>query len=288
VGYLDPNNARNNRIMLMNADGSGQTTFEASDTYEAYKFAWSPDSSKIAYFANKNGGSIYYTYIKPVSAGSSTQLSTGETVLVNDKSEYGPSFSRDSQYVAYAKKQSTTIPDDIWFAKADGSGTPTEERLTSTAVTKEYAPSFSPTESNILVCIASYNSGYYIHKLNINNTTEVTVLTSSKFGELLDGPLIWSSDGQWIYFTGGKSTDTNSRTYRIPASGGSGEVISQVDLVDAIDVAKFPGIERVYYIRTTWDVSSEGWYVPMPTGTPVKVIDNGKYNYFDYSNGHYW
>ena len=128
-----------------------QLTFSKDSVYDLYP-SWSPDGKEIAFSSGTHQGGTRDIYIVPATGGMPRRASTypipsasGGTprrVTTHPQDDWGPSWSPDGRWLAFASKRSSNNRNgDIWIIAAAG-GTPIQ--LTHTPEHTDFMPRWSP------------------------------------------------------------------------------------------------------------------------------------------------
>jgi Tol biopolymer transport system component len=148
-----------------------------SEIYSAARVAWSPDGTKITYGYNNEVWVMNATM--PYDPHSLTDYG------------YGPSWSPDSQRIAY-----TGAYEDIFIMDADGSN---KLNLTDTIDFQEDRPDWSPDGLQLLF-LGSGEGGTGVWVMDVDGTDRQFLAETVQF---CCGSPEWSPDGQKVAFVGG-------------------------------------------------------------------------------------
>ena len=178
-----------NQLMVMNADGSGQTALTPPMSGHHYEQpAWSPDGTKIA--VSRDGD----VYVLNGDGSGLTQLTTS--------GGYDPAWSPDGTKIAFSRGNP-----DIWVMNSDGSGQ--TQLTTSNGIAAYDFPAWSPDGSRILFTNLGYGgAGYWngvneLFEINPDGTGFAQLTAATSIAEP-DQHLFpdWSPDGGTIAFAG--------------------------------------------------------------------------------------
>jgi Tol biopolymer transport system component len=189
-------------VFAMNLDGSGQTNLtNAPDSDD--NPAWSPDGTKIAFRAQRDGNDEIYL----MNTDGSGQTNLTQTVA----SEEDPAWSPDGTRIAFDSDSSTNY--DVFVMNADGTG---RENLTEDPG-GDYSATWSPDGTKIAF-VSDRTGDSEIFAMNADGSGQ-TNLTQAPASE--EYSPAWSPDGTRIVFTSGR--DGNNEIYVMNANG-SGQV----------------------------------------------------------------
>jgi hypothetical protein len=188
------------RLLIINADGTGQTILTEGRFVQDDEPVFSPDGSKIA-FHRQNG---FRTDIFVMNADGTNQVAITSGETPPQTSNLQPSWSPDGIKLVFASNRSGSGKLEIWMANADGSGL---VRLT-TAIqmstdgqgpifSSDINPAWSPDGSRI--AFSSSRDGLadrelYVINADGSNLTRLTDNTND------DHRPTWSPDSQKIAF----------------------------------------------------------------------------------------
>jgi Tol biopolymer transport system component len=124
------------QIVVMNANGTGQTNLTPDPAGQEHAPTWSPNSAKIAFESNRGiSGGYYRVFSMNANGTGQTQLTNPSTSFTDDQQ---PNWSPDGTRIAFMTDRDG--PFQIYSMNADGTG-PT--RLT-TAGTDDRDPDWQP------------------------------------------------------------------------------------------------------------------------------------------------
>jgi Tol biopolymer transport system component len=239
------------KIYVMNSDGSGQTRLTYSNYDQAH--TWSPDCTKIAFASFRDGnGNIYV-----INADG-----TGESRLNSDPSEeIGPSWSPNGTKIAFSSDRNGNF--DIYTMDADGSN---QTRLTNDTAT-EYAPAWSPDSTKIAFLSDRDGTYYKIYSMNTDGSGQTALTT---------GP----GTDNWPDWNGPTVTSIT------PSSGKRGTTVKIKNLkgkgfANGAKVALFKGTKKIKGTAVTWmNLTRMRCKVAIPATAPtgkwgVRVINPG-------------
>ena len=122
------------RIYVLPAAGSDKPKLVASHPKAAsYWHGWSPDGRTIVYTASRPSTGDYDIYVKRVSGGAETRLTTAKGL------DDGPEYSPDGKWIYFNSARDGAM--QIWRMRPDGSG---QEQVTTDPSLRDWFPHFSP------------------------------------------------------------------------------------------------------------------------------------------------
>jgi Tol biopolymer transport system component/DNA-binding winged helix-turn-helix (wHTH) protein len=171
-----------------------------------------------------------------------------------------PQFSSDGGRITFISFR-TGAP-EVWIARSDGAE---ETPLTSIGGPAVGSPRWSPTGDEIAFD-TTRNGGYNISVVNVNDG-RIRDITNDRSTNLRPS---WSRDGQWIYFSSGRSGERQLWKAR-SSDGGAIQVVTKKGGFEAFES---PDGNHLYYVRAKpEDVGI--WQVPVNGGDEVRVVDQG-------------
>jgi Tol biopolymer transport system component len=179
------------------SDSDGTTFINLSNTPECleYHFAWSPDSSKIAYSSFCNGD--YGIYVMN-SDGSGKNRLTG-----NMGWGYSLTWSMDGSQIAFDSLLEGNA--DIYVVKADGS----ELKKLTNSPNMDISPSWSPVDPNKIVFWCEVNVKNGICVINSDGSGLTNLTEGIENCALRESVSAWSPDGTKILFTVSQESNIN-------------------------------------------------------------------------------
>jgi Tol biopolymer transport system component len=280
------------RLLLINADGTGQTILTTGGTIQDSNPAYSPDGSKIAFDRYILGK----THIFIMNAdGTNPVAVTSDGPLPNTNSNTDPTWSPDGTKLAFVSDRSDQRRKEIWVVNIDGSGLiklTTNVQLTTDGQGPIYSadlePSWSPDGTRI--AFTSSRDGLsdtelYVMNVDGSNQTRLTDNAND------DRYSTWSPDSQRIAFyrNGGTGNGINimsrdgANVVNVTNSGfmpawspdGARFAFAQLDPSNnynpAIFISNVDGTNPVKITNNTFDCWSPAWAPtsspPIPTST---------------------
>ncbi len=176
-------------IFVMNSDGSQLARLSNTYSFDAYP-AWSPDSQRLAFYADLAGSSnngIYVTDIACLNSG--VDCAVRATYL---GSGGAPTWSPDGQQIAFEADENGDF--EIYSMNVNGSG---RRNLTRNEA-NDSSPSWSPAGKSIAFFSSRKPEGIYVMNADGSNPTY-----------LMEGfSPTWSRDGRYIALISVLGTDS--------------------------------------------------------------------------------
>jgi len=178
-----------NSILVMNAEGTSQSTLFTSAQKSALAPDWAPKGDWIAFalgefFPNLHGDVLADIVVLPAAGGE-------PRVLTDGRSNYGfPSWSPDAAQIVY--RESSKVRHSLRICDV---ATRADRTLIEGPAHYNF-PAWSPTE-DVIAFISDHEGDYEIYSIRPDGS-KLTRLTRSPGNE---GHLAWSRDGAWIAFS---------------------------------------------------------------------------------------
>jgi Tol biopolymer transport system component len=197
------------RLLLINADGTGQTILTAGSNIQDSNPAYSPDGSKIAFDRTTSSGQ---THIFVMNAdGTNPYAVTSAGPLPNTNVNSDPTWSPDGTRLAFVSDRQGQNKREIWVVNVDGSGLiklTTNILFTTDASGPVYGEDMSPSWSpdGTRIAFASGRDSLSNRELYVMNAdgSNQTRLTNTAYD---DNYPTWSPDSQRIaFYRNGSST----------------------------------------------------------------------------------
>lgn len=195
-------------IMVMNANGSGLRNITNTPNADEEWPDWSPLGNRIIFSSNRDGNhEIYVTDL----AG---EVATRLTARAQD--DKWPAWSRDGNSIAFQSDLGAPQRTDIFVMNADGTNV---TQLTST-LALDQMPTWSPDGR---IAFMSSRNGFpqvFVMQGDGSGQSPVTPLRSARPS--------WSSDGEWIVFTGGTNFPALPSEYELFKMRDDGTEVTQL------------------------------------------------------------
>ena len=223
-----------NEIYVMKANGTGTPTQLTNNSFEDTSPTWSPDGSKIAFVSNRDGNSEIYT----MDEDGTNQVRFTNHTGIDDQ----PAWSPDGLKIAFASNRSGTW--SIYIATVDGAET-------SGSLSPGQYPAWSPDGSKITFMAPNtyYNDIYVMNA----DGTDKTVLAHHDYE---DRHPAWSPDGSKITFSSNRANFYNYEIYVMDADGAN-----VTPLTNAHENDEVPswGLKLEYVSKSVAEAVLAGW-----------------------------
>ena len=239
---------------------------------------FSPDSSRVLYYADQDTDNVNEIYSVPAGGGTPTKLN-GSLVAGGNVYSSGLQFSPDSSRVLYYADQDTDTVNEIYSVpSAGGAATKLNGPLVAGGNVDSLGLQFSPDSSRVL----------YLADQDTDNVNEIYSVpagggTPTKLnGSLVAGGNVFSSglqfspDSSRVLYLADQMTDTVNEIFSVPSAGGTsvklnGPLPISGD-VSSLGLQFSPDSTRVLY-HADQDTNNdyELYIVPAGGGTPIKL-----------------
>ena len=187
--------------------------------------------------------------------------SESQALISSTLVDSSPQFSSDGSRITFISFR-TGAP-EVWIARSDGAE---QTPLTTVDAPAVGSPRWSPTGDEIAFDTVR-NGGYNISVVNVHDG-RVRDITNDRSTNLRPS---WSRDGQWIYFSSGRSG--GRQLFKARSSGGPAIPITKNGGLEAFES---PDEKHLYYVRADEKPENVGiWQVPVNGGAEVRVVDQG-------------
>jgi Tol biopolymer transport system component len=178
----------NNGIYMMNSDGSNLHRIIKSGEDAIFGgSAWSPDSSKIAFYSHPTNASTWSIFVMNSDGSDLLRLTN-----VQDAHDYSPTWSQDGSRIAFQRDLSSLS--EIWVMNADGSNAHQIDSVNGGG------PEWS-CNGNLIVFYSERHGYPEIYSMNADGTNEQR-LTNNIYTDVWPA---WSPDDSKIAFTSGRT-----------------------------------------------------------------------------------
>jgi Tol biopolymer transport system component len=183
--------------------------------------AFSPDSSRVLYYADQTTNEVFEIFSVPSGGGAATKLN-GPLVAGGDVSTGGLAFSPDSSRVLYRADQTTDEVVEI-FSVASTGGTATKLNGPLVASGDVLLQQFSPDSSRVL----------YLADQTTDTVNEIySVPSAGGAATKLNGPLVaggevfstgfaFSPDSSRVLYLADQTADGVNEIFSVPSAGGT-------------------------------------------------------------------
>jgi TolB protein len=211
IAYVAYDNARNQQIFVINADGTGKKKI-TDDRYKKWGLAWGPD--KIAYVSFGSDGLEKIFVINPDG--------TDRKQLILDNTRQGksrddeppvwgpPSWSHDGRFLVYTSLDEKANP-KLYLVNSDGTG----KKQIYKDNFKQWSPSVSPDGRNIVY--VSYNDRFReeLFIVDINGTSRRQLT----FDEIKKNYPVWGPEGTIVFVSYENRTSSTEKIFAIDQDG---------------------------------------------------------------------
>lgn len=190
-----PDNGVNDRIYIMNAEGTGVTPISTPGAAFDGEVDWSPDGKRLVFTRVLDGVSRIFA-IDP-DGRNLAQLSTSQSGT--------PRWSPDGSRIAYSVQSASHWSMEIAVMNADGTGA----RSLTANQTDDLGPDWSPDGSQLVY--HGWREGRpRLFIINVDGTGDRLLTSDVPANHLYDAEAAWSRDGAVIAF--GRATDDPAGT----------------------------------------------------------------------------
>ncbi len=229
-----PGDPNNQPIVLIKPDGSSPRTLTAPNT-RGHAPILSPDGSQYAYIRYAPGTREFLLQIDTLQ-GTDPRLAssywTGNPLLQEQES---PAWSPDGKWIAFVAQGLGAAATDLYrVAIVDRRGDPAQlERLTNDDTIESW-PAYSPDGTRIVYAadLSLIAPGGATDLRILDLTTKQIVTLTTNGADLAEAAPHWSPDGEAIVFQAVAAGSRTASIYRIPAAGGTPELLITSDSDD--------------------------------------------------------
>jgi Tol biopolymer transport system component len=207
IAYTRGNNAGDDKVWVVNADGTTTFPLEIGGGGAKRHPTWSPDSSKIAYAVVKNAPE--QIYVAPSTGGIGPPLANG----VGHEPNWSPNGSR----IAFDAYKGGFGYVDLHLVSPDGSGSPLI--VTPSPYTEWTFNAWSP-DSGRIAYRATASSGATVYRVMNADGGGDHPLASPGEGDARSAS--WSPDGSRLVYEGALIGNINARNLYVVNADGSG------------------------------------------------------------------
>ena len=211
IAYTRGNNAGDDKVFVVNADGTTTFPLEIGGGGAKRHPSWSPDSSRIAYAVVKNEPE--QIYLAPSSGGFGQPLANG----VGHEPNWSPDGSRIA-FDGYRPLSSSYV--DLHVVSADGSGTPLI--VTPSSYTQWTFSAWSPDGGRIAYRTTNSEGKSTYRVMNADGSGDHPVATA---GDGDDRGVSWSPDGSRLVFEHAPFPNTGAADLYVANADGSGPAV---------------------------------------------------------------
>ena len=226
--------------------GSSEAKQITSDTDDERAATISPDGTTVAFYSTRSGHQDIW--LVGVDGGTPRQLT--EAAMAEDDYRFTPAWSPNGKQIAYISNKNGYWEDDVWVVEV-ASG---EARQVSKGLMASSAPAWSPNGSTIALMGTSKQGYWYedladIYLIDPAAGTERTVEMQIYASDWLHSqPVIWSGDGERLYFPYLERGDFN--IWSVPVGGGvATRVTNMQGSISSLDATPTAG--AFVFVRST-------------------------------------
>lgn len=178
----------------------------------ATSFAWSPDSSRIAYLSNQDTFDVVELYSSPADSAIDNQKVNGILALGGNVSQYG--WAPDGSRIAYRADQTTDGIDELWTSTPTGDGNVVvSDAYTNNEDVTLFA--WAPDSSRLAyIADEAVDEAFNLYTVLPNGDGRLQVSTNTPpAGGDVSGTPAWSPDSAYIAYVGDLNVDGQFELY---------------------------------------------------------------------------
>jgi TolB protein len=251
-----PESLLNHDVVVMSADGSRQRNLTRTIADELGP-VWSPDSSKIAYFAPGGKGRSSEVFVMDADGSHKRNLTR------NSAFDCCPVWSPDGRRIAfYSRRGPAGTESDIFTMTRNG----LDQRNLTKTVAGDVSPAWSPDSAKIAFVSGPPEHSDEIYLMNADGSAQVNLTQNPA----ADSNPVWSPDGTRIAFVS-RGRGAASPDIVVMNADGSGQTDLTPDLHQHLRPAWSPDGRRIAFQGYGW-YGNNDIYVMNPDGTEKKNL----------------
>jgi Tol biopolymer transport system component len=178
----------------------------------ATSFAWSPDSSRIAYLSNQDTTDVIELYTSLADSAIANQKLNGNLILGGNVAQYG--WAPDSSRIAYRADQTMDGADELWTSTPTGDGNVQVSGPSSTGNEDVTVFAWAPDSSRLAyISDETVDEAFNLYTVQPDGNGRLQVSGDATTNGDVSGTPAWSPDSTYIAYVGDLDVDEQFELY---------------------------------------------------------------------------